>query len=80
MLCIYKLCKFAVSSVQDPSDPDVIESNCASTKDLTAAWRAANPGGRFIKTRADLLTVKPSETEKLFGLFGWSHIAYHDQG
>jgi len=72
------LMSFVPKNMQDETDPEVQLVNCSCSRDLTDVWRQLNPHGRFVKTKDDLLNVNPAETEKLFGLFDWSHVPYHD--
>ncbi len=47
-----------------------------SDQDLTQAWQTAHPNGSFVSNRDQFITVDPSNTSQLLGLFGSSHMDY----
>nr|WP_086937758.1 alkaline phosphatase [Thaumasiovibrio occultus] len=44
--------------------------------DLTTLWQQRYPDGAFVSDHAALMDIDVSETERLFGLFGLSHMDY----
>ncbi|MDR6992019.1 alkaline phosphatase [Luteimonas sp. 3794] len=68
---------FMPASERDPEYDDKVGQRLDG-RDLTAEWRAANPGGAFVWNTAQLRAAK--DAEAVFGLFEPDHMQYeHDR-
>jgi alkaline phosphatase len=66
---------FLPASAADPEYP-AIKGKRADGKDLSAIWKAANPGGEYVWNAEKFNEVDPKKTTKLLGLFEPSHMQF----
>ena len=70
--------QFLPSDQADLEDPSAMGLR-RDGRDLTAAWRRANPKGAYVWNTKGFDAVDPSRTGKLLGLFQRDHMAYEGE-
>ncbi|MEP7349128.1 MAG: alkaline phosphatase [Sphingorhabdus sp.] len=66
---------FMPATAADPEYTDK-KGKRADGKDLTAIWKAANPGAEYVWNSDGFNAVDPKKTPKLLGLFEQSHMQF----